>query len=394
MYLVETIPPPKMYALKVVENECFSEEMKIGVNLSQKCPYLVNFKEVFHADDQLCIVMEYCSGGDLSKRLQQGKPLSDSEIYGFLHNSAMAIKTLHDAGIIHRDIKPSNFYLIPSGGFKLGDYGTARMLAMETMTCLGSSGYIPPEIMEGSGKYTPKVDVFAWGITLMEIILGHSPFSPSAGAPVNLRQAALGIPFEAAMSHPHPVMALARRMISQDPTRRPTVDEVLASSVVTVSHIGPILAEGSLLKQSFDIAQNEKERVQKENLTLRNEIMQLENDRKIFESFFDMCKSLDSPCVLLSHHGKYLCPHRDGVVDQQPIASTWEQWTMNTLTLPPTLLKKTLRSAHGTYLSANADGSVCARACCGESEMWRVIHVDADRALKSGSYALDRKSVV
>lgn len=234
VYLVtDTSPSRKRYALKVLEDVKMNEELKVGLVLGDKSPFLVKFLEVFNQKGRLMILMEYCSEGDLAKRINKEHPPSDIDIYRFIYESGMGLKTLHNAKIVHRDIKPSNFFLGEDGGLKLGDYGMA--MALETL--LGKSsftaatnGYTAPEILMGKKVCTLKVDIFSLGVTLMEFILGHNPFS-NPGENVNMMLALTGKPVDAALTHPHPAMELARRMIAVDPEARPTIDAVLSFSL-------------------------------------------------------------------------------------------------------------------------------------------------------------------
>jgi serine/threonine protein kinase len=63
--------------MKVMEDVMLSEELKVGLMISKECPYLVKFKETFVEEENLYILMEYCSRGDLENRLKKKTPLSD-----------------------------------------------------------------------------------------------------------------------------------------------------------------------------------------------------------------------------------------------------------------------------------------------------------------------------
>lgn len=265
VFLMETVSLPcEQYALKIMENIPLNDEIKVGLILSQKCQFLVKFKETFVEDDELFIVMEYCGGGDLEKRVKQGPPFTDLDIYRFLFESGTAIKTLHKSKIIHRDIKTTNFFLDLFGCFKLGDFGMAKTLDLtstKTMTLTGSQGFMSPEVMRGEKTYTEKVDVFSWGATLMQIILGYSPFATSHGA-INLELAMKGTPVDAALKHPHPVMALARRMIAADPSLRPSPDDVLCFQFAALAVLHGVveerdaaLRENAKLKERLEVSE-------------------------------------------------------------------------------------------------------------------------------------------
>jgi CHASE2 domain-containing sensor protein len=74
-----------------------------------------------------------------------------------------ALAFLHEQGLIHRDIKPSNIIFV-AGEPKLADIGLVAA-ADETLSFVGTEGYIPPE-----GPGTPTADVFSLGRVLSELI--------------------------------------------------------------------------------------------------------------------------------------------------------------------------------------------------------------------------------
>ncbi|XP_038056052.1 CBL-interacting serine/threonine-protein kinase 21-like [Patiria miniata] len=78
--------------------------------------------------DQLCLVMEYCSEGNLNDFLLEHPPIFSQELR-FMKDIALAVAYLHDHGIVHRDLKPSNILLASDGTLKVGDYGLAKIAA-------------------------------------------------------------------------------------------------------------------------------------------------------------------------------------------------------------------------------------------------------------------------
>lgn len=252
------------YVMKILEGGLVNDEIKIGLTLGKQCPYLVRVFEVFSNDDEedgeLYMIMEYCDGGDLSKRIQKNIPPSDLEIYRFVFEGAQAIDTLHKNNIIHRDIKPGNFLLLKNGGFKLADYGVARILSLipsfNTMTRAGSEGYVCPEILNGEKTYTMKADIFSFGVTLLEFMLGWHPFSNS-NRMINTQSILSGTPIDAARNHPHPCAQLALRMLSLNPAARPNAADILAASLPLLMPLHALVLENIRLKE--DVARLERE---------------------------------------------------------------------------------------------------------------------------------------
>ncbi|XP_062281003.1 serine/threonine-protein kinase Nek1-like [Scomber scombrus] len=127
------------------------KEVKVLSKMSH--PNIVQYKESFEEGDCLYIVMDYCEGGDLSKKIksQEGKLFPEQQILDWFVQICLALKHIHDKNILHRDIKPQNIFLTKDGTVQLGDFGIARVLnstAELATTCIGTPLYVSPEICE------------------------------------------------------------------------------------------------------------------------------------------------------------------------------------------------------------------------------------------------------
>lgn len=98
-----------------------------------------------------------------------------------------ALVILGKNNIIHRDIKLENIFVSENGDFKLGDFGTARIIekTVDNRTKTGTYMYMAPEVIK-SEPYGAKADIYSLGI-LMYYLLNHNrfPFFPAYPEPVN-----------------------------------------------------------------------------------------------------------------------------------------------------------------------------------------------------------------
>uniref|UniRef100_A0A3B3WFE5 non-specific serine/threonine protein kinase n=1 Tax=Poecilia mexicana TaxID=48701 RepID=A0A3B3WFE5_9TELE len=78
----------------------------------------------------LYIVMDYCEGGDLFKKInsQKGVLFPEEQILDWFVQICLALKHVHGRKILHRDIKSQNIFLTKEGTVQLGDFGIARVL--------------------------------------------------------------------------------------------------------------------------------------------------------------------------------------------------------------------------------------------------------------------------
>ncbi|XP_068038187.1 serine/threonine-protein kinase Nek3 isoform X2 [Anomalospiza imberbis] len=146
-----------------------------------KHPNIVAFKESFEADGHLYIVMEYCDDGDLMQKIkhQGGNLFPEDKILHWFVQMCLAVKHIHDKRVLHRDIKSKNVFLTQSGKVKLGDFGSARLLAHPmsyACTYVGTPYYVPPEIWE-SLPYNNKSDIWSLGCILYELCTLKHPIA-------------------------------------------------------------------------------------------------------------------------------------------------------------------------------------------------------------------------
>ncbi len=135
------------------------------------------------ADGALFIVMAYCEGETLRQRLDRG-PLPIGEAVGIALQIAAGLARAHERGIIHRDVKPGNAMLTPGGPsgstVKLVDFGIAKLADQSRLTrtgkAVGTAAYMSPEQFHGEPA-DPRIDVWALGVVLYEMVTGHLPFA-------------------------------------------------------------------------------------------------------------------------------------------------------------------------------------------------------------------------
>ncbi|XP_058534988.1 serine/threonine-protein kinase Nek4 isoform X3 [Ochotona princeps] len=127
--------------------------------LSQlKHPNIVTYKESWEGGDGLLyIVMGFCEGGDLYRKLKErkGQLLPESQVVEWFVQIAMALQVyfsaqyLHEKRILHRDLKTQNVFLTRTNIIKVGDLGIARVLENHcdmASTLIGTPYYMSPEL--------------------------------------------------------------------------------------------------------------------------------------------------------------------------------------------------------------------------------------------------------
>jgi len=153
-----------------------------------RSPNIAVTYDLLEDGDALFIAMEYVEGETLSDRLTRG-PLRAREAVDIAQQVADALDEAHTHGIIHRDVKSANLMLTRRGLVKVLDFGLARFedrnesFRRDTMLQLTSPGlvkgtvsYMAPEQLLG-GAIDHRVDIFALGVVLYEMMAGRMPFT-------------------------------------------------------------------------------------------------------------------------------------------------------------------------------------------------------------------------
>ncbi|XP_065882111.1 protein kinase PINOID [Euphorbia lathyris] len=235
------------YAMKVVDKEAVAVKKKVHrAEMERKIlkmldhPFLPSLYAEFEASHFSCIVMEYCSGGDLHslRNKQPHKRFSLNSARFYAAEVLVALEYLHMLGIIYRDLKPENVLVRSDGHIMLSDFDLSlcshaipavespslspdstspstipytRSHSTKTFSCLlnrlfrskkirtlspnrlfvaepvaarscsfvGTHEYVAPEVASG-GSHGNAVDWWALGIFIYELIYGRTPFAASS----------------------------------------------------------------------------------------------------------------------------------------------------------------------------------------------------------------------
>lgn len=123
------------------------------------------------------LAMEYVAGCTLRDVLRERGALQPRAALDILEPVLAALGAAHRAGFVHRDMKPENVLIGDDGRVKVADFGLVRAVDTVTNTTgsvLGTVSYLAPEQIE-SGTTDPRVDVYACGIVLYEMLTGDQP---------------------------------------------------------------------------------------------------------------------------------------------------------------------------------------------------------------------------
>ncbi|MBL1084712.1 Stk1 family PASTA domain-containing Ser/Thr kinase [Streptomyces actinomycinicus] len=171
------------------------------------------------------LAMEYIAGCTLRDVLRERGAVQPRAALDILEPVLAALGAAHRAGFVHRDMKPENVLIGDDGRVKVADFGLVRSVDTVTSTTgavLGTVSYLAPEQIE-QGTTDPRVDVYACGVVLYEMLTGAKPHSGDSPAQVLYKHMHEDVPPPSALvpGLPYPLDELVASATARTPDIRP-----------------------------------------------------------------------------------------------------------------------------------------------------------------------------
>lgn len=141
---------------------------------------LLNLHEAFDMGNEMWLIEEFVSGGELfEKILEDDSLMSEEEVRDYMHQILLGVSHMHKNQIVHLDLKPENILLKAknSNELKIIDFGLARKLDPKKSVKLlfGTPEFCAPEVV----NYQPvglSTDMWTVGVISYVLLSGLSPF--------------------------------------------------------------------------------------------------------------------------------------------------------------------------------------------------------------------------
>ena len=175
------------YALKTLSKnvlqkdrlQLLREEIRIMAQLDH--PNILRIHECFENAENIYLILELCTGGDLLKRINEEKHshYDEKKACELVKSMLHAVRYCHEHGIVHRDLKLENFLFENKSSdaiLKLIDFGFSQHFeSNEILTRdVGSPVYVAPEVLEK--RYDEKCDIWSLGVITYILLCGKPPF--------------------------------------------------------------------------------------------------------------------------------------------------------------------------------------------------------------------------
>ncbi|KAF9952556.1 hypothetical protein BGZ72_006136 [Mortierella alpina] len=228
-------------AIKVVSRAMIQSSERLGISVRRESdllksihhPNIIGFREVVETSLQMCIVLDYASGGELFEFVADKRAMASEQDMQYIFAQIVdAVNYLHQHDTVHRDLKLENVLLEPRKGaplrprVKLTDFGLAKVIEQEApllTTRCGSEDYAAPEIILGQPYDGREADIWSLGVLLYALLVGFLPFNMRPGMSRKsflsvIAHAEFGFPGEKVVSKRTSLMKLHERSLSSAST--------------------------------------------------------------------------------------------------------------------------------------------------------------------------------
>ena len=199
----------KIYACKIIDISDISEDdlacihKEVKIHGMIRSPYSVRLHQTIKTGSNIYMMQEYANGFDLAYLLKLRNQIKQEEARTIIKQVVLGIKDVQTLGIVHRDVKLANILLhfpnnqqlesmnkLQKKAFlaacdltkiefqaKISDFGLSTILdgTNTNLSICGTPLYSSPQLLKKRG-YNEKVDTWALGVMLYEMLVGLTPF--------------------------------------------------------------------------------------------------------------------------------------------------------------------------------------------------------------------------
>lgn len=209
-------------------------ELNILQSLAGKCQYIMNYYDAWYdkASDEIIFVTELATFGSIDKYVKKIGSVNINVVKKWAKQILIGIDFLHENNIIHRDIKCNNIFINSNtSNIIIGDFGTSKKTTKTCDTIIGTQLFMAPEIW--SGEYDKDVDIYAFGLCILEIITNKLPFEEFSKSFIWVSMTHNEKPKNLSEVSDPDAKKFITKCIDRDPHSRPSSTELLSDPFIT-----------------------------------------------------------------------------------------------------------------------------------------------------------------
>ena len=235
--VVVKVLPPAMAA--TVSADRFRREIRVAAQLQH--PHIVPLLTADSTDALLYYTMPFVVGESLRARLARDGALPVADATWIWRDVLDALAHAHAGDVVHRDIKPANILLGVRHAHVI-DFGIARAIegAAEDLQntaaglAIGTPAYMAPEQITGDPRADHRVDIYAAGLVMYEMLEGRLPFPGQSSQDLALARLTSDPAPLVRPDCPPELADLVLRCIAKDPLARPASAEDVLLAVESI----------------------------------------------------------------------------------------------------------------------------------------------------------------
>jgi len=270
---------PKSMLTKTHQKEKMSQEIRLHKSVSHI--YIVKLFSYFEDSNFVYVILELCRRKSLMELHKRRHAITEPETRYFMRQILLGCQYLHENKIIHRDLKLGNIFLNDQMEIKLGDFGLATKVDYDgerKRTLCGTPNYIAPEVL-GKKGHSYEVDVWSLGCILYTLLVGKPPFETQTLKDTynRIKKNEYYVPSKVGPL----AKGLIQKLLQHEPTKRPTVAEILRDDFMTMGYLPPRLPVSCLsMAPRFDTKHNASIVARRNPLSELNAQSQAEQNQK------------------------------------------------------------------------------------------------------------------
>jgi WNK lysine deficient protein kinase len=240
------------------------KEIEILQKCNNQCVYIIKLYHnwIDNSREKIIFITEIATSGSLREFVNKVKNIKLRIIKKWTKQILYGIKFLHDNDIIHRDIKCDNIFINGNtGNIIIGDFGLAKNMENNiTKTILGTPEFMAPEIYNEC--YDKRIDIYSFGMALLEITSGKTPYSECDTIPKIWKKVINGIKPKIISRIKHKKLKDIIEKCICNNSNRITIDELLQNEFLNSTEDDDIESflydKDEIIKKKKNITRNEK----------------------------------------------------------------------------------------------------------------------------------------